>query len=260
MTWDEYYEKVYTWAPSTLVRHMSSLESFGDPDEVAEAITEIAWEDEQGANRLFKKAIAAGVQFSAGHLCDFSLYCEEDLLDEAALLSADRMSEKDLEELYGVIRDETIEKIAAKGKKKLPGALRGDAPDVEELIESASWAHECLLRAQDALNDSLSLSAWDTMGGGFFTSLFKHRALSAADAELREARVAVEDLSDGLNEFLSREDARLSFKALTGFVDIWMDDNFLDCLVHLQISKARKNIARAIRQVEDIHRELLKLR
>lgn len=46
-TWEEYYEKILEWKPSTMVRHMPKLSSFGL--------------DQKGATRMLKKAIDAGV-------------------------------------------------------------------------------------------------------------------------------------------------------------------------------------------------------
>ena len=63
MTWEEYYEKIWEWKPSTMVKYMSKLSDFGPSEEVMEAIIEISFGDTKGATRMLKKAIDAGVKF-----------------------------------------------------------------------------------------------------------------------------------------------------------------------------------------------------
>ena len=63
MTWNEYYTGFYDWANSTQISRISQLTSFGSPDEIAEVAVELM--DETAATRLAKKAVAAGVSFSA---------------------------------------------------------------------------------------------------------------------------------------------------------------------------------------------------
>ena len=70
MTWEEYYEKIGDWSPSTMVNRMSKLSSFGPPEEIIEVIMEISFEDEKGATRLLRKATDAGIKFSGEQLAD----------------------------------------------------------------------------------------------------------------------------------------------------------------------------------------------
>ena len=51
---------------------------------------------------------------------------------------------------------------------------------------------------------------------------------------------------------------RLKYDRLASAIDLCIDSGFLDCLTHLQIEKAQKRIRSAIRQVEDVKRELKK--
>ena len=52
MTWQDYYERVWDWSPTTTIQRMSQLSSFGPSEEVTEVILEIAFYDEKGATRL----------------------------------------------------------------------------------------------------------------------------------------------------------------------------------------------------------------
>lgn len=62
MRWPEYYEKINDWAVSTAVNKISSLEDMGAPDEIADALNIIAFEDEKGATRLLNRALQRGVK------------------------------------------------------------------------------------------------------------------------------------------------------------------------------------------------------
>jgi hypothetical protein len=53
---------------------------------------------------------------------------------------------------------------------------------------------------------------------------------------------------------------QLKYGRLATAIDMWIDDGFLDALTHLQIDKTQKHIGKAIMQVENIWRELSKLR
>lgn len=37
MTWEEYYEKIWEWKPSTMVKYMSKLSDFDPSEEVMKA-------------------------------------------------------------------------------------------------------------------------------------------------------------------------------------------------------------------------------
>ena len=74
MDWETYYEKFYDWSTSTQINRMSSLTSFGASSEIAEVAQE--YMDEKAASRLIKKAVAAGVQFTADEVYELSDICD----------------------------------------------------------------------------------------------------------------------------------------------------------------------------------------
>ena len=63
MTWDEYYEKIWEWKPSTMVKHMSKLTSYGSSEEIMIAIIEISFGDIKGATRLLKNLKVSAPNF-----------------------------------------------------------------------------------------------------------------------------------------------------------------------------------------------------
>lgn len=108
MQWDEYYEKIGDWATSTAVSRMSQLESFGPPEEIIDAISDISFDDEKGATRLLKKATAAGVKFSGEQLSDIFLCCDKEAFMDAVRFSADRFRTADLDALYSDCDDDFL--------------------------------------------------------------------------------------------------------------------------------------------------------
>ena len=63
MTWDEYYDKFYDWAESTQIKKLSSVESLGAADEVAEVMMEFAFNHEDIVNRLTEKPLSRSLYF-----------------------------------------------------------------------------------------------------------------------------------------------------------------------------------------------------
>lgn len=74
MDWNTYYEKFYDWANSTQINRLSQLTFFGPADEVTEVAQELL--NEKAASRLIRKALAAGVTFSAENIYDLMDCCD----------------------------------------------------------------------------------------------------------------------------------------------------------------------------------------
>ena len=123
MQWEEYYEKVGQWATSTAVNKISQLESYGAPSEIIDAINTIGFDDSNGATRLLKKAINAGVKFSGEQLADLFLICDEEVVNRAIHFSADMFTSDDFENLYCVCDDDALVRLADKYELSLPEGL-----------------------------------------------------------------------------------------------------------------------------------------
>lgn len=132
-TWDEYYDKFYDWAESTQVRNLSALTSLGSADEVGEIIIELQV-NVPAANRLLKKAVEAKLAFSGSDLVEFACINNKELATAAVRNSAERLTNEDMEYLYGEIDDEIIIEICKQRNLLLPEDLR-DEEEYEELEE-----------------------------------------------------------------------------------------------------------------------------
>ena len=119
----DYYAQINASSVSTAVSKISSLEDMGAPDEIADALNIIAFEDEKGATRLLNRALQHGVKFSGDNLADIAGLCAEDSFKKALYQSADSFSAQDLEELYGSVDDELIIDLAKRYKISAPEDL-----------------------------------------------------------------------------------------------------------------------------------------
>lgn len=123
MRWSDYYEKINDWAVSTAVSRISSLEDMGVPDEVTDALSIIAYEDQKGATKLLNRAVQHGVKFSGENLAEIAGLCEEESFKKALYQSAEAFTAQDLEDLYGCVDDELIVELAKRYKISAPGDI-----------------------------------------------------------------------------------------------------------------------------------------
>lgn len=117
MDWETYYEKFYDWATSTQISRMSSLTSYGASSEVAEVAQE--YMDEKAASRLIKKAVAYGVQFTPEEIYDLSGCCNTSAMNALLESSKCKLNREQLEELWGAVDDDVLEKVAARNHVNL---------------------------------------------------------------------------------------------------------------------------------------------
>ena len=107
LTWEEYYDKFCEWANSTQISRISKLESFGSADEVCEIANGLC--DEAAATRLIKKAVAAGVAFSAEQAVELVGVINEAGLDLIINSVDGPCSREQLDDIYGIVSDEVFE-------------------------------------------------------------------------------------------------------------------------------------------------------
>lgn len=89
------------------------------------------------ANRLLKRANEAKMAFKVDDLVEFLNICDVRIAEEAVRNSIMKLSEADMEELYGYISEEQITDICKQRKFQLPEDMRDeeDEEDFEEEIE-----------------------------------------------------------------------------------------------------------------------------
>lgn len=266
IAWSQFYNTYDRWKPEYAIARLKSITNFGTEDEVMEVVQNLFQNDENAAGRFIQRALNAGIRFGEDNLLELTGLCDEDTVKQAVLLSKSLLTEESLEMLYGNVDDDIIMQVAKERKLRLPDELREeeDEPedwnfDVQAAIEAADYALDCLVSLQKALNDSESVSFVDIMTKGFFSSMWKYSTLSEADVEIGAAQDALEDLNTQLRALKSDKSIKLKGGRLATVIDVWIDNDFLDTITHLQINKAQKRVNKAITQVENIRRKLLKM-
>lgn len=117
MEWSEYYEKFDEWATSTQISRLSALTSYGPSNEVTEVAQGLM--DETAASRLIRRALAAGVQFTAEEICELVDCCNAAVLNALLENSACTFTREQLEDLWGAVDDAVLEQTARRCRVKL---------------------------------------------------------------------------------------------------------------------------------------------
>lgn len=128
MTWEEYYDKFYDWAESTQIKKLSSVDTLGPADEVAEVMMELAFYHKDIVNRIARKAIEQKLIFSANNLMDISINIEPDLFKQLVLQSVSAFSKDDLVMLEGFLDDDVLVQLYRNKGLKVPDVFLDDEP------------------------------------------------------------------------------------------------------------------------------------
>lgn len=283
ITWKFFYDRFYEWSATYAKKKLEDVKQLGPASQVFEVLTEIYMDDEAGASKFLNRATVEGIAFSRDDFSELNMLCDYDSVRRAVLASGAKFKAKDLEYLYGEIEDDIIIEVAAKYNLMLPEDLREEVEedsdeepeeDIEEeeptftngeirqeianTIEWADLAINALVQANKCMNTAGNWGMVDMFGGGFFSSMLKHSSAEDAERHIQHAQSYLECMNNGLEEIFQKKDTHLMFSALEIAVDMWMDDNFMDCLVQMHIGKVQKQISKAIRQVENVRKELVK--
>ena len=263
MRWEVYYGKLSDWAVSTAVSRMAQLESFGPPEEVVDAVNIIAFEDDKGALRLLKKALAAGVRFTGDQLSELCLICDEETLKQAVLRCADWFSTADLDALYGFCDEELLVEIAHKRRIGLPASLADYAeamrfsPETEEdsafspeeLAGEYDYILDCLLRAHGHLEEAYKFAAMAASSGDRAPTVVQYRRRYDAQEPLDRALEAWERLEPRYRGTVSLEGLRHGIGSGTALRNFFTGNVFTNMLVRRRIRVVLKRVATAYNAV-----------
>ena len=136
-TWKEYFEQYYDWTDCTKIQRLSQLTNVGPVAEVVEVIIDLDCDHQNAANALLKKAVDAGMQFSAEDLCQFCLDMDHELVHRALLQSIPSFNTDSIEDLYGTFDEEDIREVCCKGRVPLPEEMREEElpDDIEDTVD-----------------------------------------------------------------------------------------------------------------------------
>ena len=131
MDWQTFYERFFDWAPSTQVQRVRQLTSFGPSDQVAEVAQELM--DEKSASRFIRKALEAGVSFTAENIEDLCCSCDKETINAMLEKSREHFTQEQLEDLWGMADDEVINRVAKKNHVRLFDEPEDEDPEAEDI-------------------------------------------------------------------------------------------------------------------------------
>ena len=117
MNWSDYYDRFYDWEESTQIRHLSSLTNFGPSSEVCELAS--AFFEEKSANRLIKKALAAGVRFTAEEVLELDGTVDTTLMPLLIKNIGHPLTAEQLDEFVFCLNNEEIKALAKQNHIRL---------------------------------------------------------------------------------------------------------------------------------------------
>ena len=139
------------------------------------------------------------------------------------------------------------------------GRLAGELHEVDEARQAAGRARAALAVLDQKLGSAAGWSNYDTfLGGGVISSAIKHsrlddaaEAAAHADRSLAVLRTELADVGG-----VSLTAPRLAVAGTTRFVDVWFDNWFTDLAVRDRIKRARHNVARSLKLVDEVQTRL----
>lgn len=270
MLWEEYYDKLGDWATSTAVSRMSRLESFGPPDEIIDAMITISYDDEKGASRLLKKAIAAGVKFTGDQLSELFLICDDALLNRAILFSSDQFRTEDLDALYGFSDEEFLIDIANKQRIRLPECLTDYAealaytpeddaaplPTPKELAAECDYILDCLKNAHSLLKKAHQFGLIDTSQKVRAATVVKYGCIADAQDYISKALNAWESLEIPNHTKQPLRGIQPDIRNTTVWHNFLFERLFTNMAVKWQIRRVMKNIESAFHMIRKLRNDL----
>lgn len=135
ITWDEFYDSFFDWAPSTQKSYATHLIGYGPSDEVSKILHEFIWSDEAFAAKFLSKALDAGVHFTPEQVLDFASFFDKPLITRMAQHTSIPFTQDELEEIYSLIDDAVFEQISKKQNVDIFATDSPNEPDAEPDLE-----------------------------------------------------------------------------------------------------------------------------
>ncbi len=278
MLWEEYYDNIGIWATSTAVKRMSQLESYGPSDQIIEVVESIAFDDEKGAMRLLKKALAAGVTFSGENLSDICLICDNSIMENAVRLSAPHFTQQDLDALYCACETDLLLEVARKYRIPLPKDLAEDADleedvpeeeleeieeirkkepmDPQELASAYDYILNCLQDAHEKLAYAYKLALINTSRKKRSVTVAKYACVHEAQTSIANALQTWELLEIPDRDRLLLRDIWPNISNTCAWQNYLFEGLFTNLMVQIRLRKVLNNIEKAIRSIRTLRNAL----
>ena len=132
--------------------------------------------------------------------------------------------------------------------------------EVGEAISAGRTAESALSAVLDSLDSAEDWGTWDMLGGGFFSTMFKHNRMDEAQAAMNEARGHLRRLKRELLDVNLTGDLKMDVGSFLTFADYFFDGVIADWMVQSKIGDALNQVREARRQVSGIRKRLQEMR
>ena len=129
--------------------------------------------------------------------------------------------------------------------------------EMQEAIDAADRALRSLEGARDYLQAAQGWGIFDMLGGGFFSTWFKHSNMDEAEKLIANAQAALRNFSRELEDVGETIDLSFNNADLLTVADYFMDGLFADFLMQGRIKDAIANVENTIGQVTAIRSALV---
>ena len=121
-----------------------------------------------------------------------------------------------------------------------------------EAIAAGNRALQSLRAAQDNLNSAKNWGMWDMFGGGFLSTMMKHGKMDQAKQNMEQAKYDLRAFSRELQDVHMMFHLDIETGDFLSFADWFFDGFVVDWMVQDRIRQASRQVAEAIRRVEEI--------
>ena len=134
-----------------------------------------------------------------------------------------------------------------------------DQREIREAIQAGEAALRSLERAKEKMGRAKNWGIFDMMGGGLFSSLFKHSKIDRASADIEEAKRQLAVFKRELEDVSISEDFSVGIGDGLRFIDTFLDNVFADVVVQSRINSAIERLDKVSGQVRGILTKLYSL-
>ena len=134
-----------------------------------------------------------------------------------------------------------------------------DQREIREAIQAGEAALRSLGRATQKRGGAKNWGIFDMMGGGLFSSLFKHSKIDRASADIEEAKRQLAVFKRELEDVSISEDFSVGIGDGLRFIDTFLDNVFADVVVQSRINSAIERLDKVSGQVRGILTKLYSL-
>lgn len=129
--------------------------------------------------------------------------------------------------------------------------------EIQEAIDAADRALRSLEGARDSLQAAQGWGIFDMLGGGFFSTWFKHSNMDEAEKLIANAQAALRNFSKELEDVGETIDLSFNNADLLTVADYFLDGLFADFLMQGRIKDAIANVEDTIGRVTAIRSALV---